>query len=369
MEKLGTTAPTPPAPRPLRLSVIVPVRNGEDVLARSLPALRASDFPAEEWELIVVDDGSADGSAGRAAAYADAVLRLPVPRGAAAARNRGTEQARGPVLVFVDADVCIHPDVLRRFAEILASGSGIAAVFGAYDTAPPAPGLVSQYRNLLHHYVHAQSPGDAETFWTGCGAMRREVFAELGGFDETMPQLEDVELGYRARALGHRIVLRPEIQGTHLKRWTFGSMVITDLFGRGLTWMRLHLRERGSGRPGTLNLRPLEKLYTGLTAVAACALATASVRGEAEWLFVAGACLLLVLIGNASLLRWFARERGIWFALCVIPLRLLYYGLNGVAAALGWLQHVWQSSPAGPAPRAVPETREPPGEPPQISRG
>jgi GT2 family glycosyltransferase len=338
----------------------MPVRDGEHVLAGSLPALRGSDFPAEDWELIVVDDASTDGSTRRAAEYADTVLRLPVPRGAASARNRGAERARGAVLVFVDADVCVHPDVLRRFADILASESDIAAVFGAYDTAPPVPGLVSQYRNLLHHYVHAQSPGDAETFWTGCGAMRREVFAEIGGFDEAMSQLEDVELGYRARAHGHRIVLCPEIQGTHLKRWTLGSMITTDLFGRGLTWMRLHLREHPAGRPGTLNLRPVEKLYTMLTAFAACALGVAAVRREAGWLFAAGGGLLVVLVGNAPLLAWFARERGIWFALRVVPLRLLYYALNGVAAVLGWLQHTWE--PTSPA-------RDSPSEPPGISRG
>jgi GT2 family glycosyltransferase len=368
MEKLGTTVPAPLAS--LRLSVIVPVRDGEQVLAGSLAALRGSDFPAEQWELIVVDDASSDGSASRAAEYADAVLRLPAPRGAAAARNRGAERARGAILVFVDADVCVHPDVLRRFADILASESDIAAVFGAYDTAPPAPGLVSQYRNLLHHYVHVQSPGDAETFWTGCGAMRREVFAEVGGFDEAMSQLEDVELGYRARAHGHRIVLRPEIQGTHLKRWTLGSMVITDLFGRGLTWMRLHLREHPAGRPGTLNLRPVEKLYTMLAACAACALGAAAVRREAAWLLAAGVCLLVVLVGNAPLLAWFARERGIWFALGVIPLRLLYYALNGAAAALGWLQHTWKPTwPARTSPLAVPEPGDSPSEPPGISRG
>jgi GT2 family glycosyltransferase len=368
MEKLGTTGPAPLAPQPLRLSVIVPVRNGERVLARSLSALRASDFPAEEWELIVVDDASTDDSAGRAARYADAVLRLPLPRGAASARNRGAERARGAALVFVDADVCVHPDVLRRFAAILARDSDIAAVFGAYDTAPADPGLVSQYRNLLHHYVHAQHPGDAETFWTGCGAMRREVFAEVGGFDEAMSQLEDVELGYRARALGHRIVLCPEIQGTHLKRWTLASMVMTDLFGRGLTWMRLHLREHPAGRPGTLNLRPVEKLYTVLTAFAACTLGVAAVRREAGWLFATGVCLLVVLVGNAPLLGWFARERGTWFALGVVPLRLLYYGLNGVAAALGWLKHTWEpTSPARASTLTVPEPRDSPSQPPGIS--
>jgi glycosyltransferase involved in cell wall biosynthesis len=339
MEKLGSTLPPPLDPGPPRLSVIVPVRNGADVLGESLAALRASDFPSREWELIVVDDASTDRSVELAEQYADAVLRLPVRQGAASARNRGAERALGAGLVFVDADVCVHPDVLRRFAEIFARETSIAAVFGAYDTEPRAPGLVSQYRNLLHHYIHAQSPGDAETFWTGCGAIRREVFADAGGFDEELQQLEDIELGYRARALGYRIVLRPEIQGTHLKRWTLRSMVTTDLFGRGMTWMRLRLERGRPGRPDTLNLRPAEKLHTLLTGLAIGALVVAAGRQDAVWLLVAAGCLLIVLVGNAVLFRWFARQRGFWFALRIVPLRLLYYALNGIAAVVGWVRH------------------------------
>ncbi len=110
-----------------------------------------------------------------------------------------------------------------RFTSVFTNEPDVSAVFGAYDTQPEAPQLVSQYRNLLHHFVHSQSAGEAETFWGGCGAIRREVFLEAGRYDEwsyPRPQIEDVELGHRVRALGHRILLRPEIQCTHLKRWT-----------------------------------------------------------------------------------------------------------------------------------------------------
>src|SRR5574338_113470 len=258
METLGSTDQAPP-----RLSVIVPVRDGAGFLAQSLPALRASDLARDAWELIVVDDASRDGSGEVAARFADLVVR---PSG---------------------ADVSVHEDALRRLARAF-DDDAVAAVFGAYDTSPRAPGLVSQYRNLLHHWVHVQGRGEAETFWAGLGAVRRRAFLAAGEFDETMSQLEDIDLGYRLRALGHRILLRPEIQGTHLKQWTLGSMVRTDLFGRGVTWMRLHLEQGRKGRPGTLNLRPAEKLYTLLAFTAALALGVALVGGDGRRLIGAG---------------------------------------------------------------------------------
>jgi hypothetical protein len=103
--------------------------------------------------------------------------------------------------------------------------------------------------------------------------------------------------------------------------------------------MRLHLEQRRLGRPGTLNLRPAEKLYTLLTGVAALAIAFAAFRREPVWLLVSVVCLSLVLGGNLPLLRWFVRVRGPRFAVGVVPLRLLYYALNAIAAPIGWLQY------------------------------
>lgn len=318
------------------LSVIVPVRDGEHYLASSLPALRASDLPPSDWELIVVDDSSLDGSAELASQYADRVVRLTSgPRGAAFARNRGVDVARGEVLVFIDADVCVHRDTLRRLSETLSRESKVSAVFGAYDLNPTADGLVSEYRNLFHRYVHERDAGDAVTFWAGCGAMRRAVFAQGGGFDENRgaEALEDIELGYRLTALGHRMVLRPEIQGQHLKRWTLRTMVFTDVRDRGIPWMRLLLR-RNRHIGATLNIKTSEQLCTLLAAVAYLAMGAWLWSREMTWLNTALIAGFAILVMNAPLFTWFARHRDWWFAIRLVPLRLLYYGLNVVSVCL-----------------------------------
>src|SRR6185436_15848936 len=103
------------------LSVIVPAHNSVAVLDRCLTALASSGLPRESWELIVVDDGSTDATELVAARYADVAVRLAGnPHGPAYARNRGAEASRGEVLVFVDADVVVHPDTLARIAITLA---------------------------------------------------------------------------------------------------------------------------------------------------------------------------------------------------------------------------------------------------------
>jgi glycosyltransferase involved in cell wall biosynthesis len=328
----------------LTCSVIVPARDCAGMLLQSLSALGASTLPREKWELIVVDDGSTDETAATAAAFADRVLRVPGgPLGPAGARNRGAEVAQGALLVFVDADVCVSPDVLTQFVGAFGADERIAAVFGAYDTKPRAAGVVSQYRNLLHHYVHLTNCGDAETFWAGCGAVRRSAFLAAGMFDEKRfprPQIEDIELGYRLVANGDRILLRPEIQGTHLKHWTLRRMLVTDFKDRAVPWMLLLLERGNAGRPGTLNVRHTEKAMTGLVGVALAGVALAAVLVDPRWLLLSLGCIVCVVLGNLALLRWFAERRGVGFALAVIPLRLAFYVISGAGAAWAMFVHI-----------------------------
>src|SRR5688500_9088327 len=215
------------------LSVNVLAHDSARTLATCLDAIDRSDLPRDCWELIVVDDASADDSALIAAEYADTVISLPGnPRGPAYARNRGFEVSRGEGVVFIDPGARVHGDTLRRIALVFAHEPDVSAVFGSYDTSSPSVGVVSTYRNLLHHYVHRQTAGDAETFWAVCGAVRREVFIEAGMYDEwrfARPQVEDMELGQRIRGLGYQIVLRPEISVTNLSEWTFRAAIRSDL--------------------------------------------------------------------------------------------------------------------------------------------
>ncbi len=330
--------------RPLALSVIMPARNEAETLPWSLAALLRSDLPRQDWELIIVDDASGDATAEVARRYADRVIELPGPRpfGPAYARNRAAATARGEILVFIDADVCVHGDTLRRFAELFRDDPSVGAAFGSYDANPTAPGLVSQYRNLLHHHVHQRSGGDADTFWAGCGAVRRNVFVEADMFDEwhySRPQIEDIELGARIRSLGHRIVLRPEIQATHRKRWTLGAVIRTDLLDRGVPWTRLLVQRGSVMRTATLNLKRVEKVKTVLVwGAVACATVALPTR-DWRWLIAATVLLLVVIAGSAGVYACFARVRGLWFALTTIPLQLLYYLTNGVSVGMGWLVH------------------------------
>lgn len=229
------------------LSVIVPATDAPPTLGACLEALRSSDRAPDE--IIAV--------------------REPAGCGPAAARNAGASRARGELLVFVDADVLVHPDALGRLEAGLRDGAD--GVFGSYDDRPPHPSPVSRFRNLLHHHVHASSPGEAETFWAGLGGLKAEVFAGAGGFDETAfarPSVEDVELGLRLHRMGATLVLDPAARGTHLKRWTLWGMVVTDLRDRGLPWSRIILRSRRA--PRTLNLAWRHRL-TALAAITAIA--------------------------------------------------------------------------------------------------
>ncbi|HEX9563824.1 MAG TPA: glycosyltransferase family 2 protein [Gemmatimonadaceae bacterium] len=324
-----------------RLSVIVPAHNAAGVLPRSLGGLRASDLARHQWELIVVDDGSVDETSPIAARYADTVVTLPGrPHGPAYARNRGFEVSRGDIIVFIDSDCVVHSDTLALFLSLMDREPAVGAVFGSYDSRPPAPGIMSQYRNLIHHWVHHQNAGNVETFWAGAGAVRRDVFAEAGMYDEWhygRPQIEDIELGARIRGLGQRIVLHPEIQVTHLKRWTLGGVIRTDLRDRGIPWARLLMHRGAMMSTGSLNLRWTEKFNTILIWLGLLSLLAWPLVGGRIPLWIAAGCVVIVLLLNYPLWRFFAGVRGPWFALTVMPAHLMYYLLNGISFGVGLL--------------------------------
>lgn len=330
------------------LSVIVPAHDAEALLPESLGALVASTLPRSRWELLVVDDASRDATAAVAERQADRVLALHGdPVGPGGARNVAAGVARGAWLVFVDADVRLHPDALQRFADTIdGADDRLVALFGSYDAHPAAPGVVSQYRNLLHRYTHLQGAGESETFWAGCGAVRRSAFEAVGGFDTARfprPQIEDIDLGYRLRDQGGRIVLDPSIQGTHLKRWRLGAMLRTDVVDRGIPWMRLLLERRGRTTP-TLNTGGLEPLRVALAGVGTTTLVAAVVLAQPAIAAAGVVSFGLLTVMNLPAARWFARERGVGFALQVVPLQLVHYIGNAAAAAIGIVQHLTRAS-------------------------
>lgn len=318
----------------LTVEVIVPVLDGGDAFRRCLAAVSAlaHDGP---WSLTVVDDGSTDGSEALAREAGARVLRTVAPRsGPAAARNLGAAASVADVLLFIDADVEVRPDALARAASFLAANPRHAAVFGSYDDAPDHPAFVSQAKNLFHHRTHQTASEDAGTFWAGLGAVRRRAFEDVGGFDAVRyprPCIEDIELGDRLVRAGYGIRLDKAMQGKHLKRWTWLGWLKSDLFDRGIPWMRL-LLERRAGR-SDLNLD-----WRNRASVACVGLMLASLAASAvAWPFAVAAAAsagALVVI-NRGVYAWFASKRGWLFALRVIPWHWGYYVISLMSALAG----------------------------------
>ncbi len=326
-----------------KVSVIIPGHNACKTLESSLSALRAQDWPRNSFEIVYVDDASTDDSVEVASKWADRVVRLSgFPRGPAGARNSGVQESSSEILVFMDADVLAPAETIRALVAPLVEDENLDAVFGSYDSEPRNPTLISQYRNLLHHFVHQTSRRDAATFWAGCGAIRRRSFDRAGGFDAERyrgAMIEDIELGHRMRALGMRIRLQPSIQVKHLKHWTLLRMIKADIFSRGIPWIRLLFQETGTPKElGDLNLK-----ISGLLSVAFTWLAAVSLP-LSLWLpnLLHGAYLALgiVLILNLRTYQYFFRIRGPRFALMIIPLHLLYHLYNGVSV-IGGLLYRW----------------------------
>jgi GT2 family glycosyltransferase len=278
----------------------------------------------------------------------------------------GARQATGDVLLFIDADVTVHADVVERVVSRFELEPELDGLIGTYDNAPADPGFVSQFKNLMHAFVHCQGKPDAWTFWCGCGAVRRSVFVEHGGLDEsyTRPAIEDIEFGYRLRFAGHAIALDPGIQCKHLKTWTFWSLVYTDVFHRGLPWTKLILRT--GMLPDDLNLRWSQRVSAILAALLLpiCVLAAWQMSGtpallpQSTLLAAASAIIGAILAANWKFYAFLAGQRGWFSAICALPLHILYFIYSLASFGLGLASHLLGLAAYAPKRAPVADVKE-----------
>jgi GT2 family glycosyltransferase len=257
----------------------------------------------------------------------------------------------------VDGDVVAEPGVVERVERFFATHPDASAVFGAYDDRPEAPGFMSQYRNLQHRYVHVNNHREARTFWAGLGAVKADAFRAVGGYDERFrrPSVEDIDLGYRLHASGAKIKIDPELNGKHLKRWTFTSSVVSDVRDRGVPWTQLI--QRYGGLTTDLNL------VWGLRISVVCAFLIlllafgALVDARLLWGLPVPVALLLML--NRSYYGYFRRTRGFRFAAGVVGAHFVHHLCNGVSFVVGTalfhLNHRFGVRTAWTLPQAPPE--------------
>jgi len=218
------------------VSVIVPTYRRPDALRATLEALVAVEHPTELMEVVVVDDGAEAATEAVVERSARDGFRIRYAsqeqRGAASARNLGAQLATGNVLVFLDDDMLVEPD---HIAQHLATRAryGDCLVNGHWEFTPETIAALEEtpfgrFRMAVERWYKdgiAKTPLDGSCVepaeMTACNlSVRRELFLELGGFDEEIPfaGAEDVEFSYRAAQAGCRFVYNPEIRLLHNDR-------------------------------------------------------------------------------------------------------------------------------------------------------
>jgi cellulose synthase/poly-beta-1,6-N-acetylglucosamine synthase-like glycosyltransferase len=234
-------------------SVVIPTYDSSGTLRRCLEGLTALEFPREQFEVIISDDGSSAAMDPVAEPFRDR-LRITVLThangGPSAARNRGAARAQGTYLAFVDSDCIPASDWLGALASRFARTPDDLVAGGIVNALPTNP--FSSATQLIvtyaQQYYARQRAGDRFFNSTNI-AVPAERFRELGGFDESLLTAEDYDLCHRWQHAGHQITYAPEALVYHAHTLTFASFCRQHFkYGRGLFRCRLRVARR-TGKP------------------------------------------------------------------------------------------------------------------------
>lgn len=307
---------------PTRFSVIVPIYNELPLLQRCIASMSAAVTAYGDAELILVDNGSSDGSydfvRDRYGAIAR-ILRIPdVSIGAV--RNHGAAAATGTHLAFVDADCTIPVDYLSRAAAVFDRAE--VAATGSRHRIDEAASLIDRTWHALHR---VDRRGPVRYLPSGNLCVRRSTFEEVGGFDEELTTGEDAELCQRIRQAGGIVYEAPEVSATHLG--TPGDL--KTFFGKEV-W-------HGLGMFGTVGWREIDRptAMLFLYLLGLCIALAASIGSAFGYVsgWVAGAVVIVALfaVPSASVLYRFARVRRIRRPFLATGLYTVYYLARSVA--------------------------------------
>lgn len=277
------------------VSVVIPLYQDEGSILSVLAALsRQRDAPM--FEIIVVDDGSSDGGPAIAEAAGAQVLRQ-ANAGPSAARNAGARIARAPVILYLDAD-CVPPDCWLRDMSAPMRNQGFDAVVGTI--CPANDGVVPRLvqSEVADRYRSMARSGGAVDFIAApsCGTTRA-LLDRVGGFDETLRQAEDVELGYRISIGGGRIAFVQSVPVAHHHQTGW------------IEFLRVKFR-RALGRIAVLDRYPEKRVQDNWTPL--------TFKAQVGVIGLAGLALILALL----LTSWLALGLGV--------------ALLAVAVLLGW---------------------------------
>ena len=322
-----------------RVSVVMPVYNAESTLAECLTRLCASTFG--EFEIVLVDDSSTDGTRVIAANFPVRIVESGGRLGPAAARNIGAREAQGDLVFFIDSDVMVRPDTLARLVERFEQGD-VDGLVGVQAAAMRYRDLPSQYKNIWMRWTYVRQTGDVPLFYTTAAAIRRDAFLYAGGFDEGYgtPSLEDTDFGQKLARLGIRVRVDPALEVEHVKRYSLTSLLRTDYL-RAVAMTRMKLRAPSDLAKNNTSVPGSYMLSVPLSGLALAALVLGAALGSSALLAAGLGALAGTVVCNREFLGALRDSDGWVRTLRAVPILWLELLVVGAGTAVGMLTYVF----------------------------
>ncbi|MDD5774261.1 MAG: glycosyltransferase [bacterium] len=316
------------------VSVVIPAHNQErDMLRSCLTALGKSSYP--NFETIVVDDTGKADILRMQEEFCFRLIRLEKTVNRAKARNIASREAGGGILLFIDEDTLIKKDTIEKVERAFLENPRLAAVFGSNDKSLSQGGFFSVWKHLFQYYIHQTASEKAATFFTRCGAVKKSVFDKIGGFNEADARLEDIEFGYKLNMEKYEILLLKELQVTHLKKYSFFSLLKSDLLERAIPWAELMLKYKVF--KNDLNLKDQ---YIASALVSWMILSSLALTIAKPWFYYIFLALVFVFaLLNIKFFIFSLKEKGFIFMLKSIIMLYIYYIYSAFGFVLGVLNY------------------------------
>ena len=320
------------------IRIVIPTYNCERTISRCLDAVYASSY--RNFEVVVVDDASRDGTIKIVKEYPCQLIECDVNRGAAFARNLGTADCSADYILFIDADVIIGNDTIKELLA-RATSENVEAVIGCYKKLSLNPSLFSIYHNFFQYFYFFRNtalklPGSKSSiFWTGCGLVKTKTFRDVGGFCEAIEDAswEDDILGYELTKKGYRIYIDMDIAVFHDHKYNF-SQLIVSYFRRAIKMAQTIFISRPDTllNQGYLNLSNLGALIFAYIFI--FVFVASIISGGIFWFMTLFAFISFLLI-NLNFYFFILRETTFLFTLFSVLINLFCYIVVGAGVFVG----------------------------------
>jgi GT2 family glycosyltransferase len=323
------------------ISVVIPNYNGSSTIRECLRALFSSEY--DNYEVIVVDDCSTDGSLDIILEFPCKIISLKNHSGASFARNRGAEEAQGDILFFTDSDCLLLPDTLKKVDEFIRQqGRGII-VGGTYTRLSYDRRFFSDFQSVFINYSETKHPLSPDYIPTHAMAIYKKDFISIGGFKEDfLPILEDVEFCHRAKRHGYRLAINPEIQVQHVFNYSLrGSLY--NAYRKSTYWTFYSIKNRDIlADSGTASVELKVDVISLFLLIFLVLLWMPT-----KWpllLYTAAGTYFLNLLINCRLFRAFYEAGGMLFALLSVLYYTTLYSLTVGIGAIAGIFKYYQNS-------------------------